>query len=110
MQNNLLNFFVRAVVGKYEGAECLNKSSLQSETSFCDVDESSKRALKGKHYVNKEVVKNNSSIFMKSLETYKAIIEWLKTRGKHICCPHPHSCVHYTLTVCIRIDEHRTKV
>lgn len=40
---------------------------------------------------------------MKSLEAYKTIVEWVKAQGKHLSCPHPHSCVHYVLTVCMQI-------
>lgn len=48
--------------------------------------------------------KHTLNVLQKSFETYKYIINILKTRSKHASCPHPHSCAHYILTVRI-IDK-----
>ncbi|XP_076237939.1 transmembrane protein 135 [Calliopsis andreniformis] len=87
---------LRAVVGKYEDPDYLNESSLQSERLTCSAEENSKKSLQEKRINNTH--KNNSNIFAKALKVYEEIIKWLKAQGKHICCPHPHSCAHYSLT------------
>ncbi|CAB3375416.1 Hypothetical predicted protein [Cloeon dipterum] len=30
-------------------------------------------------------------------ESLRPVVEFLKSRGRHSSCPHPHSCLHYTL-------------
>ena len=86
------------VVGKYESAEYLIRNSSEPEALTCPATGSIKGDSNETHNVNKEVRKKNLNIFMKSLEAYKRIIEWVKAQGKHLSCPHPHSCVHYVLT------------
>lgn len=51
---------------------------------------------------NKDIQKKCKSkfnILLKSFETYKYLINILKTRSRNASCPHPYSCAHYILTV-----------
>lgn len=61
------------------------------------------------HDISRRPDKKNFNIFMKSLEVYKKIIEQLKLRSKHVSCPHPYSCAHYILKVCILINKCQAK-
>lgn len=31
-------------------------------------------------------------------ESFRPVIEFLKARSRHSSCPHPHSCLHYTIS------------
>nr|XP_033338609.1 transmembrane protein 135-like isoform X1 [Megalopta genalis] len=85
----------RFVIGKYEGIDYIKKNTLQSPTLKCSTDESNMRSSKKKNKKPKKSLEKN--IFLKSLATYKKIIENLKDLGKHASCPHSHSCLRYTL-------------
>lgn len=93
----------RIIVGKYEGNEYLKKENLSCETQNNSAnEENNSRNLIKQHVLNKTSCKKN--IFIKSLETYKKIIERLKQlKGKHISCSHPFSCVHYILKGSIQV-------
>ncbi|XP_015432661.1 PREDICTED: transmembrane protein 135-like [Dufourea novaeangliae] len=83
---------LRIIVGKYEEKE----NSTQSSTLMCSADTSDVESCKKQRSVTKR--SDEKDIFQKSLAVYKRLIETLKNLGKHMSCPHPHSCVHYTLT------------
>lgn len=94
-----MNILCRILIGKYEEADYLKKNNVHCETQVCTDNEDSGECLIEKGNVNRKAEGKNVNIFMKSLEAYRQIIERLKHRSKHICCPHPFSCVHYVLKV-----------
>lgn len=71
---------------------------MQSPTLEHSADENNAESLRRKNITAKK--RHEKNIFLKSLAVYKKFIETLKNLGKHVSCPHPHSCFHYTLTVC----------
>ncbi|XP_029166358.1 transmembrane protein 135-like [Nylanderia fulva] len=90
---------LRIIVGQYEEAEyCTKKnfetSSKNTETVDAQNDRNIQRSSSQKYIFN---------ILRKSFETYKYIINILKTQSKHATCPHPYSCAHYILMDSARI-------
>ncbi|CAL7952196.1 unnamed protein product [Xylocopa violacea] len=88
---------LRIVVGNYENTDYHQGTNLHCETQMSSTDESDNASTTEKHRVNKKVHKKNVNIFMKTLQIYAKIIERLKLKSKHVCCPHPYSCAHYIL-------------
>ncbi|XP_076643055.1 transmembrane protein 135 [Halictus rubicundus] len=86
----------RIIIGKYEGIDYIKKNTLQSSTLECSTDECNEKSSKRKYDTTKGSLDKN--IFLRSLSVYKKIIESLKNLGKHVSCPHSHSCLHYAIT------------
>ncbi|XP_031827290.1 transmembrane protein 135 [Nomia melanderi] len=87
---------LRIVTGKYEDIEYVENSRLQSPELEHSADENNAESIRRKNIIAKKTHEKN--IFLKCLAVYKKIIETLKNLGKHVSCPHPHSCFHYVLT------------
>ncbi|XP_032670789.1 transmembrane protein 135-like isoform X2 [Odontomachus brunneus] len=85
---------LRLIVGPYEEIEYTVKKDLHSKTSLENIEVSSTEKNRD---IQKKCQKNKFNILLKSLETYKYLINILKARSKHVSCPHPYSCAHYVL-------------
>ncbi|XP_076163806.1 transmembrane protein 135 isoform X2 [Ptiloglossa arizonensis] len=92
---------LRVLVEKYEETEYFKENCLQHNISPCSANECSKESSKKKHNGSNKPWEKN--IFMKSLALYKKIIETVKVLGKHITCPHPHSCAYYILIGSVKL-------
>lgn len=79
------------ILGPYEETEYIMKKESHSKVPIeHDEKDVSKQRKPQKRTLN---------VLQKSFEAYKYIINILKTYSRHVSCPHPHSCVHYVLTV-----------
>lgn len=84
---------IRLIVGKYEQNEYFDQYGELTDKS--QPSGSKIREFPEKH--DKSDKKLQVNILLKSLDVYKRIIKTIKTMGKHVSCPHPHSCLHYVL-------------
>ncbi|XP_053971782.1 transmembrane protein 135-like [Hylaeus volcanicus] len=89
------------VIGKHEEIEYFKENCFQPNTLPSSTNEHDNKGSKKKHATSTERCEDN--ILMKSLATYKRIIEAIKNQGKHVSCPHPYSCAHYILTGAMKL-------
>lgn len=89
---------LRFVVGPYEQTEYFSNKNKKPQTITSAI--TSDQLVEPNPTYSSLKKKNEHhafSIVWKSLEAYKQIINTLKNRSRHPLCPHPYSCVHYTL-------------
>lgn len=82
---------IRLIIGQHEDAKVQNQVS-EVQSVPCP-----KPSSKTSDKYKKQPHRKNLNILFKTLQAYKQLIEWVKDQGKHISCPHPHSCFHYVL-------------
>ncbi|EFN87751.1 transmembrane protein 135 [Harpegnathos saltator] len=87
---------LRLIIGPYEETEYTIKEDPKVSL------ENTEGGIEENKDIQKRRQKNKFDILLKSFETYKYLINILKTRSKHVSCPHPFSCAHYILTGSVR--------